>query len=82
MVTEGLPPLKVRLTVDDSSMSLLLPAVRACDSSTDLISVLSLLNSLVSFSRTVSPPIDTCTIWRSELLPSPGTGGLLWRSTS
>ena len=81
IVTPALP-LNDSLTVDASSMSLLLPAVRACDSSTDLISVLSLLNSLVSFSLTFSPPVDTCTIWRRELPDSPGEGGLLCDSTS
>ena len=75
-------PSNVRLTVVLSSISLLLPAVLATASSTALICVLPALNSFVSFSRTRSPPIDTCTICRNELLPSPGEGGLLLFSTN
>ena len=81
IVTDGLP-LKVSDTTDVSSMSLLLPLLLAYASSTALILVEPELNSLVSFRRTVSPPIDTCTIWRSELPPRPGDGGLLFDSTS
>ena len=81
MVTPACP-LKVRLTVELSSISLLLPAVLAIASSTALIWVAPALNSLVSFRRTRSPPIDTCTIWRNELLPNPGDGGLLLFSTN
>ena len=81
IVTPALPP-NVRLTVDDSLISLLLPAVLAIASSTALMSVALSLNSLVSFNRTFSPPIDTCTISRNELFFSPGDGGLLCDSTS
>ena len=81
IVTEALPS-NVRLTDEDSSMSLLLPAVAARAISTALICVAPLLNSLVSFRRTTSPPMLTCTIWRRELFCRPGEGGLLFDSTS
>jgi hypothetical protein len=49
---------------------------------TDFIVTALVLNSLENLNRTVSPPIETRTICRNELLVKPGEGGILLGSTS
>ena len=78
IVTSGLP-LNFNFLLVETSMAL--PPVETAICIDFIVTGLA-LNSLENFTRKVSPPIETRTTWRNELLVKPGDGGMLPVSTS